>query len=221
MKNPALRYEGGIYFHWNRYISNYNCGPEGINALAASLSQYCLKFSIYMAANFLAFSFPLRFVGIRIARIENTFRNIVQFFGSCQVHDRNMNFSASSIEPSMMASMIARLSLMEIRFPQSFQPVFTSQLSVSLHFFDQTLCVDRGMKRKESFSPNAGGEKDGTGSVIPRFAPASLRWNRKGSDIELDYRRELKPEEELRMHRPTDKLPCWRVPHVKEEQFCW
>jgi len=38
---------------YSYYLSN--CGPEGINALAASLSQYCSKFLMYLAASDFAF----------------------------------------------------------------------------------------------------------------------------------------------------------------------
>lgn len=34
---------------------DYSCGPEAFKAIAASFTQYCSKFSIYFAANFLAF----------------------------------------------------------------------------------------------------------------------------------------------------------------------
>lgn len=41
----------------NLYLisQNYNCGPEGINAIASSLSQYCSKFLMYFAASDFAF----------------------------------------------------------------------------------------------------------------------------------------------------------------------
>jgi len=48
-----------FYFYQQEYLaltflrltSDYNCGPEGINALASSLSQYCSKFLMYLAAS--------------------------------------------------------------------------------------------------------------------------------------------------------------------------
>jgi len=36
-------------------LFSYNCGPEATNAFASSLSQYCSKFLIYLAASDFAF----------------------------------------------------------------------------------------------------------------------------------------------------------------------
>ena len=47
-------------FIWIRVLwtlsVDYNCGPDGINAFAASLSQYCTKFLMYIPASLVAFT---------------------------------------------------------------------------------------------------------------------------------------------------------------------
>ena len=69
--------------------------------------------------------------------------------------------SALSREPSRMASIMARVSLMEIRLPVPFQPVLTVRLRPGgLHAFYQHFCVLRRVQRQEGRA-EAGGERWG------------------------------------------------------------
>ena len=81
---------------------------------------------------------------------------------------------ALSIEPSRMASMMPLVSLIEIRLPVPFQPVFTRYALAPDFFMRLTSsspylvgCSDRKAAPKQA-------EKVGVGSVIPRSVPASL-----------------------------------------------
>ncbi len=82
--------------------------------------------------------------------------------------------SALSSEPLRMASIIARVSLMEIRLPVPFQPVLTRYAcapAACIRFTSTSAywvgCSDRNAAPKQA-------EKVGVGSVMPRSVPASL-----------------------------------------------
>ena len=82
--------------------------------------------------------------------------------------------STFSIEPSIIASIIARVFFSEIRLPVPFHPVFT-RYTLALCSFALPINVLAYMVgcNVRNASPNAG-EKEGTGSVIPRSVPASF-----------------------------------------------
>ena len=78
------------------------------------------------------------------------------------------------MEPSRMASMIPRVSRMEIRFPVPFQPVFTRYAFAPLFFifFTSSSAYLVGCSSRNACPKQA--EKVGVGSVIPRSVPASF-----------------------------------------------
>ena len=71
------------------------------------------------------FNSPFFSVGVSVAGIEDLGIYAGKFGGNGEVKDRSFLVGAVRIEPSRIASMIPRVSLIEIRLPVPFQPVFT------------------------------------------------------------------------------------------------
>ena len=77
------------------------------------------------SSQILSLGLPLGSVGIGIAGIQDVGVNAGQLGGNSQVEVGDGLVSAFRMEPSRMASMMPRVSLMEIRLPVPFQPVLT------------------------------------------------------------------------------------------------
>ena len=105
--------------------SNYNCGPASTNAFPASFVVYLAKFLMKRPARSFAFTSH----SAASAYVLRGSRMFVSTPGS-SVGTSKLKYgiffvSALAIYPSRIASMIPRVSLIEIRFPVPFHPVFT------------------------------------------------------------------------------------------------
>ena len=78
------------------------------------------------------------------------------------------------MSPFKIASMIPRVSLMEIRLPVPFQPVFTRYAFAPLFsiFLTSSSAYLVGCSSRNAWPKQA--EKVGVGSVIPRSVPANF-----------------------------------------------
>lgn len=100
-------------------------GPAATRALPASLPSYFLKFLMNIPARFLAFSSHSHeqlYVSRGSRMAESTPLSSV---GTTKLKKGIVFVGAWSIEWSRMASMMPRVSLMEMRLPVPFQPVLT------------------------------------------------------------------------------------------------
>ena len=77
------------------------------------------------ACQVLSLLVPLSSICIGVTRIEDSGINAGQRSGNFEIEVRDLLGRASLIAPLRIASMMPRVSLMEIRLPVPFQPVLT------------------------------------------------------------------------------------------------
>ena len=117
---------------------------------------------------------PLGSILVGVAGIEDGGIDAGQRGGNLEVEVRDLLGGASLIAPLRIASMMPRVSLMEIRLPVPFQPVFTSYALAPLFpiLLTSSSAYLVGCSSKKAWPKQA--EKVGVGSVMPRSVPASL-----------------------------------------------
>ena len=106
-------------------VSYYACGPAATSAFPSSLLSYFLKFLTNLAARSSALashSEASAYVSLGSRIAGSTPGSSV---GTSKLKCGIVFVGASRIAPLKIASMIPRVSLMEIRFPVPFHPVFT------------------------------------------------------------------------------------------------
>ncbi len=147
---------------------------SGNQSFTGSISFVFSKVLDESVSQIFCFCFPFGSISVCVTWVQDSWINAWQFCRNFEVEVWNCLCRCILIAPFRIASMIPRVSLMEIRLPVPFHPVFNRYAFAPLFsiFLTSSSAYFVGCSSRNAWPKQA--ENVGVGSVIPRSVPASL-----------------------------------------------